>query len=177
MPRSSNNPPPVVHVTQHTKRPPYTPATLQNTTKKRLAKEAKDISTDPPVGLSAAPIDDNLLHWQATILGPQGSPYEDGVFALDINFPPSYPFSPPKICFKTQIYHCNIDKSGNICLDTLKNAWSPALTIGKVLLSILALLCDPNPDDPLVAQIAKEYKVDKKKHDNTAKEWTKRYAK
>jgi len=154
------------------------PPALQSTTKKRLAKEAKDILVDPPIGISASPVDDSdIMHWRATLLGPQGSPYEGGVFALDIQFPLTYPFSPPKIRFKTQIYHCNIDKGGNICLDTLKNAWSPALTIGKVLLSILALLCDPNPDDPLVGQIAAEYKRDRKKHDNNAREWTKRYAK
>jgi ubiquitin-conjugating enzyme E2 E len=88
---------------------------------------------------SAAPVDDsNLMHWRGTIIGPQGSPYEDGVFALDITFSDSYPFSPPKVRFKTKIYHCNIDKSGGICLDILKHAWSPALTVGKVLLSVSA---------------------------------------
>jgi ubiquitin-protein ligase len=66
------------------------------------------------------------------------SSYEGGTFLLDVTFPATYPFSPPKIRFRTPIYHCNIDKSGNICLDILKQAWSPALTIGKVLLSVPA---------------------------------------
>jgi ubiquitin-protein ligase len=86
------------------------------------------------------------MKWAGTIVGPQGSPYEGGVFALDISFDNSYPFSPPRLRFRTKIYHCNIDKAGNICLDILKQAWSPALTIGKVLLSVSSLSTSLTPD-------------------------------
>jgi len=73
-------------------------------------------------------------------MGPPDSPYEGGVFFLDINFPQDYPFKPPNVRFTTKIYHCNVNDQGGICLDILKGEWSPALTISKVLLSICSLL-------------------------------------
>ncbi|XP_075395166.1 ubiquitin-conjugating enzyme E2-17 kDa-like isoform X2 [Tenrec ecaudatus] len=104
------------------------------------------------------------------------SPYQGGIFFLSINFPTDYPYHPPKITFTTRIYHPNISKRGNICLDILNSEWSPALTIAKVLLSICSLLCDPNPDDPLIPSIAKTYKTDREMYDKLAKKYTHKYA-
>merc|ERR1719265_2115944 len=104
-------------------------------------------------------------------MGPAGTPYANGVFQLEIEFPQEYPFKPPRIKFDTKIYHCNINDKGGICLDILKDNWSPALTISKVLLSICSLLTDPNPDDPLVPDIAQTLKTDRAQHDQKAKEW------
>jgi len=143
---------------------------------KRINKELQDLSKDPPSSCSAGPVDNDLFRWSSTIMGPKDSPYADGIFFLDINFPPDYPFKPPKVRFTTKIYHCNVNSNGSICLDILSSQWSPALTISKVLLSICSLLTDPNPDDPLVPDIAKLYKSDRAKHDKTAKEWTEKYA-
>jgi ubiquitin-conjugating enzyme E2 D/E len=117
-----------------------------------------------------------MFHWQATIMGPEDSPYSGGVFFLDIHFPADYPFKPPKVHFTTRIYHCNINSNGGICLDILKDQWSPALTVSKVLLSICSLLTDANPDDPLVPDIAQLLKTDRARHDSTAREWTSKYA-
>ena len=94
-------------------------------------------------------------------MGPSASPYEGGVFFVQIHFPPDYPFKPPKVNFQTKVYHPNVNSTGSICLDILKEQWSPALTISKVLLSICSLLTDPNPDDPLVPEIAHILKTDK----------------
>ncbi|XP_059106738.1 ubiquitin-conjugating enzyme E2 D2-like [Peromyscus eremicus] len=143
---------------------------------KRIHKEFLAMSQDPPAQCSAGPVAENMFHWQATIMGPDDSPYQGGVFFLTIHFPTNYPFKPPKISFITKIYHPNISKNGSICLDILDSQWSPALTISKVLLSICSLLCDPNPDDPLVPEIARVYLKDFKEYDKLAREWTKRYA-
>merc|ERR1712228_1031815 len=143
---------------------------------KRINKELQDLSKDPPSTCSAGSVGDDLFNWQSTIMGPKESPYEGGIFFLKIQFPTDYPFKPPKVQFTTKIYHCNVNNNGSICLDILQSQWSPALTISKVLLSVCSLLTDPNPDDPLVPEIARLYKTDRDKHDQTAKEWTRKYA-
>ena len=163
------------------------------TSAKRIQKELGGISLDPPPNCSAGPKGDNLFEWVSTILGPPGSVYEGGVFFLDIHFSPGmkkkrrlsthfhfsspeYPFKPPKVKFRTRIYHCNVNSQGVICLDILKDKWSPALSISKVLLSICSLLSDCNPSDPLVSSIATQYTQNREEHDRIAKLWTKRYA-
>ena len=143
---------------------------------KRIQKELIELENDPPSNCSAGPVNDDLFHWSASISGPEGSPYSEGIFFLKINFPADYPFKPPKIKFETRIYHCNISSNGAICLDILKDSWSPALTITKVLLSISSLLTDPNPNDPLVPTIAELLIKNKEEHDKLAKEWTLNYA-
>ncbi|KAJ2252038.1 ubiquitin-conjugating enzyme E2 N [Coemansia sp. RSA 454] len=84
--------------------------------------------------------------------------------------------SPPKVRFLTKMYHPNIDKLGRICLDILKDKWSPALQIRTVLLSIQALLSAPNPDDPLANDVAEQWKTNEKHAIQTASEWTRKYA-
>eukprot|EP01084_Bolivina_argentea_P099340 178572_1 len=143
---------------------------------RRIAKELKDIEQNPPQNCSAGPISDDLFQWKASIIGPNDTPYKGGTFLLHVELPDDYPFKPPKVSFITKIYHSNITDNGYIKLDILNDNWSPALTISKVLLSICSLLSDPNPDDPLRCDIAKLYKMDRKKHDITAIEWTAQYA-
>ena len=143
---------------------------------KRISRELQDIQSEPPANCSAGPEKDDLFKWTATIMGPEDTPYNGGVFFLEIDFPSNYPFKPPKIKFNTTIYHPNINSSGGICLDILKDNWSPALTISKVLLSICSLLNDPNPDDPLVPDIAEQYVKNRAAYDITAREWTLRFA-
>ena len=146
------------------------------TSLKRIERELELLRKDTPTNCSAGPNDSNLRHWTATIMGPSDTPYHGGVFFLDIVFPETYPFKPPKIKFTTKIYHPNISKAGLICVDILKYNWSPALTISKVLLSICSLLTDPNPDDPLEPEIAYEYKNNYDTFVLNAKTYTTMYA-
>jgi len=144
---------------------------------KRIQNEYKEMINNPPSNCSAGPInDDDIYTWQATIMGPENTPYYGGVFYLNIEFPHDYPFKAPKIRFVTKIYHCNINSSGSICLDILKDQWSPALTISKILLSICSLIDDANPNDPLVPDIAYLLQTNKAEHDGNAREWTLKYA-
>ncbi|GFY98991.1 ubiquitin-conjugating enzyme family protein [Actinidia rufa] len=185
---------------------------------KRIQKEMTDLNMDPPSDCSAGPKGDNLYHWVATIIGPPGTPYQGGIFFLDITFPSDYPFKPPKTCngralsrkpdvlsfpcrdvydllkglqvvFKTRIYHCNVDSTGNASLDILKDSWSPALTISKVLLAVRSIFTNPDPceyfpslrnlfeaDNPVIPGIAHLYLADRAKHDELAAEWTLRFA-
>ncbi len=143
---------------------------------RRIQKELADLQKDPPANCSAGPTDNDLFKWEGVIMGPADSPYTGGVFKLDIQFPVDYPFKPPKIQFTTKIYHPNVNPTGLICLDILKQQWSPALTISKVLLSITSLLTDPNPDDPFVPEIAQLYKANRAAYEAKAREFTLRYA-
>ena len=145
-------------------------------TLQRIQKELMEIKRDPPANCSAGPEGEDLYEWQASIMGPKDSPYQGGVFWLKIHFPKDYPFKPPKVMFLTKIYHPNISSSGAICIDILKDNWSPALTISKVLLCICSLLDDPNPDDPLVPDIAELFKSDRTAYNIKARDMTMVYA-
>ena len=145
--------------------------------KKRIMQEMKELQSSDMESITAGPVSDsNIFEWTATIMGPKDSPYEGGIFLLAINFPQNYPFKPPKITFSTKIYHPNINSSGSICLDIMNSQWSPALTISKVLLSLCSLLSEPNPDDPLVPEIANLLKKNKVEHDSEARAYTLQYA-
>ena len=142
-------------------------------TKRRILKELQDLNKENGGNITASPVnEDNIYKWTATISGPDESPYEGGIFHLEINLPDNYPIRPPQIVFKTKIYHPNISGSGSICLDILKSSWSPALTIQKTLLSISSLLTDPNPDDPLDATAGKMFKTNPKEFFEIAKKIT-----
>jgi len=145
------------------------------TTSQRLNKELKEIINNPPTNCSAGLIEDDIFHWRATIIGPEGTPYHGGIFELRIDFPQDYPFKPPNVIFITKIYHCNINTSGSICLDILKKQWSPALTISKALLSICSLMDDQNPNDPLNIEAAQIYLNNKEEFNEIAKNYTLRY--
>ena len=132
---------------------------------------------DTVPGISAKPYADNPRYFSVTIDGPEDTPYRGGLFQLEMFLPSDYPMTPPKIRFLTKVYHPNVDKVGRICLDILKDKWSPALQVRTVLLSLQALLSAPNPDDPLDNGVAEHWKQDESGAQATAAQWTEKYAK
>ncbi|TYZ66703.1 hypothetical protein PybrP1_000794 [[Pythium] brassicae (nom. inval.)] len=144
--------------------------------RKELDECQRDSHVSGVVAVARSPTD--LSQLQGTLQGPPGTPYEGGVFQLEIVIPPKYPFEPPKIRFETKIWHPNISsQTGAICLDILKDQWSPALTIKTALLSIQALLSAAEPSDPQDAEVAKMYLDDYDQFVSTARFWTETYAK
>ncbi|CCU75266.1 ubiquitin-conjugating enzyme E2 [Blumeria hordei DH14] len=145
---------------------------------KRIIKETERLSAEPVPGISACPHEDNLRYFDVSIHGPNQSPYEGGIFKLELFLPEDYPMTPPMIRFLTKIYHPNIDKLGRICLDVLKGKCRNLLRILQLLTNTIcqALLGAPNPDDPLSAEVAKKWKENEPAAIEIAKEWTRTYA-
>ncbi|KAM6437281.1 ubiquitin-conjugating enzyme E2 N isoform 1-T1 [Liasis olivaceus] len=140
------------------------------------ALETQRLLAEPVPGIKAEPDESNARYFHVVIAGPQDSPFEGGTFKLELFLPEEYPMAAPKVRFMTKIYHPNVDKLGRICLDILKDKWSPALQIRTVLLSIQALLSAPNPDDPLANDVAEQWKTNEVQAIETARAWTRLYA-
>lgn len=141
--------------------------------KKRLQKELHELLELNDPFFTASPVDErDCMIWQGYILGPKDSVYENGKFSINIVFPNNYPFSAPTITFQSPIFHPNVSTDGYICLDILKDQWSPALSISKVLLSIISLLLDPNTSDPMVKSIAELYDNDRDMFNQQARKHT-----
>lgn len=116
-------------------------------------------------GVSAFPESDaNLLKWTGTVEGPEGTFYEGLKFKLSIQFPANYPYSAPTIKFTSPMWHPNVDMSGNICLDILKDKWSAVYNVQTILLSLQSLLGEPNNKSPLNAQAAQLYDKNPKEY-------------
>ncbi|GAM87910.1 hypothetical protein ANO11243_059380 [Dothideomycetidae sp. 11243] len=132
------------------------------TTTKRLIHELRSYDREPsPALLHLAPVsDDELLHWTAVMKGVEGTAYEDGCWKLDIQVPDTYPLAPPKVRFLTPICHPNVHfKTGEICLDLLKDSWSPAYTLASTMDAVQQLLTSAEPDSPLNVDIAQLFRL------------------
>lgn len=136
-------------------------------------KETQELLHNPPPGISGSTENDNMRYFTFLMEGPGGTPYEHGIFKLELFLPSDYPAEPPKVRFLTKIYHPNIDSLGRICLSILKKGeWTPALGISTVLVSIQSLLCEPNCDDPLDTKIAADFKENPLGAQQKARLWT-----
>lgn len=134
-----------------------TSTTTSSKTQHRLSQELATLLQHPISGITASPLTPtNLFLWTASMTGPPTSPYASGTFHLTLTFPPNYPFSPPTILFRTKIYHPNIDSSsGYVGLNILSDeAWTPALTVGAVLVSLRAFMGEPDTEEAVVPEIA-----------------------
>ena len=143
----------------------------------RIKKEYQDLQKEKNSNVQVKLVNNDIRHWKGRIKGPIDTCYQGGIFDVDIIIPNEYPFKPPKMKFDTKIWHPNISSvTGAICLDILKNEWTPALTIRTALISLQALMCEPVPNDPQDAVVAKQYMSDIKLFNQTAKHWVEEYA-
>uniref|UniRef100_A0A1B0D1A4 E2 ubiquitin-conjugating enzyme n=1 Tax=Phlebotomus papatasi TaxID=29031 RepID=A0A1B0D1A4_PHLPP len=143
---------------------------------KRLRSEITCLRTGSAEGIDAVPLDNQLSHWQGSILGPPGSPYEGGKFFLYIVIPQSYPMSPPTVRFLTKIVHPNVSRHGDVGIDIIQHNWSLALTISKILLSVQSLLTDPFTEICMEPALGQLYDTDRSKFEGLARNWTWKYA-
>lgn len=142
---------------------------------RRLAKEYKELTRNAPDGILAGPIDDdNIFEWEAVVAGPEGTPYEGGLYTATLSFPKEYPNLPPKMKFTCDMYHPNIYPDGSVCISILHTAaddpggyelpserWSPVQSIEKVLLSVVSMLAEPNDESGANIDASKMWRDDR----------------
>jgi ubiquitin-protein ligase len=127
------------------------PAGLGAGAAKRISAELRDIQKQPSDFFEVFVTENNISDWKVLIKGPAGTPYEGGAWILHFIFPSDYPFKPPKLQILTPIYHCNVSSEGRVCLNILRDSWSPALTFGKLMQNIKLMLIEPDINDVLDA--------------------------
>ncbi|RKF60319.1 Ubiquitin-conjugating enzyme E2 2 [Golovinomyces cichoracearum] len=145
----------------------------------------RDFKADPPAGVSACPVADNVMTWNAVIIGPADTPFEDGTFRLVMQFEEQYPNKPPAVKFISQMFHPNVYATGELCLDILQNRWSPTYDVAAVLTSIQrhacqniysmiltqdSLLNDPNTSSPANVEASNLYKDNRREYTKRVRE-------
>ena len=155
---------------------------MSTPSKRRLMRDFRRLQNDPPHGITAAPLEDNIMQWDAVIFGPDDSAWEGGTFKLSLAFSEDYPNKAPKVKFITKMFHPNIYADGSICLDILQHNWSPIYDVSAVLTSIQSLLTDPvrfkiqfvalnmilflqNPNSPANVEAAKLYQENRREYE------------
>jgi ubiquitin-protein ligase len=144
---------------------------------RRIMREIEEFMADHEDWMSLAVDGDSPDYLIAHIEGPPSTPYSAGVFQISIEFPTDYPYRPPKCRFLTEIYHPNIDATGEIGIDILNSRWSSCLTVETVLVSIISVLSSPIFEVPLVPEITETYLRDKNQHEENARVFAHTYAK
>jgi ubiquitin-conjugating enzyme E2 S len=122
---------------------------------RRVVKEMNDLVNDPPEGIKVNINDEDITDIQAYIEGPAGTPYAGGVFRVKLALGKDFPQTPPKAFFLTKIFHPNVAKNGEICVNTLKKDWKPDLGIKHILLTVKCLLIVPNAESALNEEAGK----------------------
>ncbi|KAI6166387.1 ubiquitin-conjugating enzyme/RWD-like protein [Pisolithus thermaeus] len=144
---------------------------------RRVNKEIMACKSDQTANIKVELVDSSPFHLKACFPGPEGTPYESGIFEVDVVLPESYPFCPIQVKFITKVYHPNISSvSGAICVDILQDGWSTALTMRTVLLSVQSLLSSPEASDSLDTEALHHFIADRRSFEETARYWTRVYA-
>jgi ubiquitin-conjugating enzyme E2 S len=125
-----------------------------------VAKELRKLCTEPLEGIKVTLNEEEVTDVTAEIVGPESTPFENGVFKIKLVLPSEYPQAPPKGYFLTKIFHPNISKTGEICVNTLKKDWRADLGIGHVLQVVRCLLINPFPESALNEEAGKLFMED-----------------
>ena len=139
-------------------------------------KELSDLSKGGVPGVKVEPRGGNVLQWDAIIDGPAGTVYEGGHFKAELTFPPEYPMKPPGLKFATKIYHPNVDKEGLVCIEILQK-WAPSVMMKRVLEDLRHLMANPDGAHAADADVGVQFMQDRAAFDETARKWTREYAK
>ncbi|EDV93367.1 ubiquitin-conjugating enzyme E2-18 kDa [Drosophila grimshawi] len=147
------------------------------TASRRLSRELSDIlAAKSDILRNIEVSDESLLLWTG-LLVPEKAPYNKGAFQIEISFPPQYPFMPPKIVFKTPIYHPNVDEKGEVCLSIIAvDNWKPTTRTENVFQALIDLVHNPQPEHPLRSDLAEEFIKEHKTFMKTAESFTRRNA-
>ncbi|CAF1505109.1 unnamed protein product [Rotaria sordida] len=145
--------------TSHANRSDNTGTKRQSFGRLRIMKDFAELATLPLTCEVTQPDISDFSHFTVTI-SPDDGFYKGGRFIFSIVIPPDYPYEPPKIKCTQTIYHPNIDLHGNVCLNILREDWKPMLTLVTVILGLIFLFLEPNPDDPLNHEAATVFKAD-----------------
>ncbi|KAI9708398.1 MAG: Ubiquitin-conjugating enzyme E2 7 [Bogoriella megaspora] len=139
---------------------------------KRLFQEYRTLSTNPPDGINAGPVtEDDIFLWEALIQGPEGTPFEGGIFPAELKFPKDYPLAPPTMKFTCAMWHPNVYSNGNVCISILhppgddpnhyesaSERWSPIQSVEKILISVMSMLAEPNDESPANVDAARMWR-------------------
>ncbi|KAF1981409.1 ubiquitin-conjugating enzyme [Aulographum hederae CBS 113979] len=154
----------------------------------RLQREYRELTLDPPDGITAGPVsEDNFYLWEVLIQGPEGTPFEGGIFPAEMRFPKDYPLAPPTMTFLGEMWHPNIYENGKVCISILhppgadpngyekaSERWSPVQTVGMILLSVMSMLAAPNDESPANVNAAKMWRDDREAYEKKVREGVRR---
>jgi len=144
---------------------------------RRLHQELQKWTESPLPNVTLQPANDNLTEWDSVFIGPEDTPFAGGVFTLKIHIPDAYPFKPPKVAFVTKVFHPNIYRNGQICLDILTvDKWSPVYSLSAVVQSIQSLLNDPNSSSPANGEAGQLYAQDREAYDKAVRDYVRKWA-
>jgi len=128
----------------------FSPAALR-----RVMRELAELKNNPPEGIRIQTSEEDMFDVTGIIEGPEGTPYAGGYFKVKFKFTEDFPNSPPKCWMATKIFHPNVSKSGEICVNTLKKDWKPEYGVGHILTTVKCLLIYPNPESALDEEAGK----------------------
>lgn len=153
-----------------------------------LGKMFQQQTEDPCSYFSCGLVNDDLFTWRCTIIGPSGGPYEGGMFPAEVKFPDDFPNSPPTMRFLCPMWHPNIDaETGKVCISILhqpgkdpheyelqQERWLPVHTIESIVVSVISMLDDPNPESPLNVAAARDWNTNRQEYNKKVRRMAQR---